>query len=339
MSDRDPLPERTGLPRLAARLGAAFAPLALILGLMGAAEAVPTPAPVATPADAVVEPTPQSLPYGQGVLWQIEREGAEPSFLFGTVHLNRDDILALPQAVKQAFAKARSASFEILFDEATTRAMSRIAFTGGRNTLDALLGPDLFADVVDAAEPYGMTVHHVRHLKPWAVMLLMSKPPSVHESESAEEGRPVLDAWLFEQAEARGIPTFGLETVRQHLSPFMDLDGDVTRRMVRSVLEHNAVDQTEIERRHAELVGRYLEGDIEGILTSESLQLTAEDRALRDTLMIKLLDDRNHLMVERMMPRLKEGRAFVAVGAGHLPGEEGILKLLTERGYSVKRLH
>ncbi len=44
-------------------------------------------------------------------------------------------------------------------------------------------------------------------------------------------------------------------------------------------------------------------------------------------------------MVERMLPRLQEGKAFVAVGSGHLPGHEGILSLLTGHGYSVERVH
>jgi hypothetical protein len=44
-------------------------------------------------------------------------------------------------------------------------------------------------------------------------------------------------------------------------------------------------------------------------------------------------------MVERMIPRLAEGDAFVAVGALHLPAERGILNLLAERGYRISRVY
>jgi uncharacterized protein YbaP (TraB family) len=44
-------------------------------------------------------------------------------------------------------------------------------------------------------------------------------------------------------------------------------------------------------------------------------------------------------MVERMDGLLQEGDAFVAVGALHLPGRQGILQLLADRGYRVTRVH
>src|SRR3546814_9044049 len=51
------------------------------------------------------------------------------------------------------------------------------------------------------------------------------------------------------------------------------------------------------------------------------------------------LDDRNHRMVERLVPLLERGKAFVAVGAAHLPGEEGMLHLLEQQGYRITRVY
>src|SRR3546814_13012429 len=51
------------------------------------------------------------------------------------------------------------------------------------------------------------------------------------------------------------------------------------------------------------------------------------------------VDDRNRTMVERMTPLLERGKAFVAVGALHMPGDEGILHLLEQQGWRVTRVY
>ncbi len=48
-----------------------------------------------------------------------------------------------------------------------------------------------------------------------------------------------------------------------------------------------------------------------------------------------LLTDRNHVMAERAVPLLEKGNAFIAVGAMHLPGNEGLISLLKQKGYSL----
>jgi len=48
-----------------------------------------------------------------------------------------------------------------------------------------------------------------------------------------------------------------------------------------------------------------------------------------------LLDDRNAVMLERARPLLETGGAFIAVGALHLPGENGLVSLLRSAGYKV----
>ena len=53
----------------------------------------------------------------------------------------------------------------------------------------------------------------------------------------------------------------------------------------------------------------------------------------------RLIIDRNRRMVERMDKLLRQGNAFVAVGALHLPGAHGILQLLSDEGYQVTRVY
>jgi hypothetical protein len=65
------------------------------------------------------------------------------------------------------------------------------------------------------------------------------------------------------------------------------------------------------------------------------MELQSQDDALAKRLMDSLINQRNNRMLERMLPKLKQGRVFIAVGALHLPGEHGLLNLLRGAGYAV----
>jgi uncharacterized protein YbaP (TraB family) len=60
---------------------------------------------------------------------------------------------------------------------------------------------------------------------------------------------------------------------------------------------------------------------------------------LFDTFYKRLVDDRNLLMVKRMEKHVQQGNSFIAVGALHLPGEKGLLKLLEKKGYNVSTVY
>jgi uncharacterized protein YbaP (TraB family) len=49
-----------------------------------------------------------------------------------------------------------------------------------------------------------------------------------------------------------------------------------------------------------------------------------------------VLDDRNKSWVARMPELIGEDAVFFAVGAAHLPGENGVISLLINAGYNVK---
>ena len=73
-------------------------------------------------------------------------------------------------------------------------------------------------------------------------------------------------------------------------------------------------------------------------LSSYGQRYSFDDNTLYETLTDRLLTRRNRLMAERMQAALEAGNAFVAVGALHLPGEEGILALLERRGFEITRV-
>jgi uncharacterized protein YbaP (TraB family) len=63
------------------------------------------------------------------------------------------------------------------------------------------------------------------------------------------------------------------------------------------------------------------------------------DNAIIDRFIDELVIKRNKRMAERMQKVLKKGNAFIAIGALHLPGEMGVLRLLEKQGYRVSMVY
>ena len=277
------------------------------------------------------------VPYGQGVLWQVAKDNRPPSYVFGTIHLGGAALLDLPTAVRRAFESARSASFELILDEATSRRLAEASTFTGWRTLDDVLGPDLYAEVVKVAAPYGLTIHELRRLKPWVVLLTLRRSGSAADGTLA--GGPALDLWLQQQAARRATPIYALESVEEQIAVFADLPENTQRKLMRSWVVARARQTGDEQTGNDDMVGLYLKRDLGGILERMYGDSEGLDPALNRLLMDRLLTARNRVMVRRMAPRLAEGKAFIAVGAGHLPGEQGILSLLAQQGYRVTRVY
>jgi hypothetical protein len=83
----------------------------------------------------------------------------------------------------------------------------------------------------------------------------------------------------------------------------------------------------------------YLARDLNGLFAWMRRQAAGQDPRLMQLFQDRIIDARNRLMATRMVARLKDGLVFVAVGALHLPGRNGILSLLAQRGYKVSRIY
>src|SRR3546814_6279161 len=96
-------------------------------------------------------------------------------------------------------------------------------------------------------------------------------------------------------------------------------------------------DSENIEANFNRLSRSYLKGDSAVIMAEANDSAGVTDPAAAERLKQRLVDERNRVMAARILPLLRDGGAFVAIGAAHLPGEEGVLARLAERGYRLTR--
>ncbi len=274
-----------------------------------------------------------ALLHGEGLLWRIDTPGSEPSYLFGTIHLTDERVTKLPPAVVKALEASDSLSAEMILDDETRLTLAReLRLTGDRD-LEDILGSDLYARVLERTRLIGVFDASLRTLKPWVVMGIISLPPE--EVARAATGHLNVDETLQKMASDRGIPLHALETVAEQA----DALGGMPEADLVEIIREGVAMHENIHALIDELIGFYLEQDLSG-LHARTMELSAgygEERL--DRFMERILDRRNFLMADRMAGVLAEGRAFVAVGAMHLPGENGLLNLLEQRGHGITRVY
>lgn len=271
----------------------------------------------------------EALPFSQGVLWQVARDGGKPSYLFGTVHSSDEQITTLPPAVADAFAGSERLAIEALIDGSAVLKLSRAMLLPANERLDALLSESQTARLEAAATHFKMPMSMVTRFKPWGVMLLFSLPPEEHLR--AASGLKPLDETLRVKAEAAGKPVVGLETIDEQIST---LDG-MSREDQMQMLDTTLDQASEIEQVFAALRDAYLARDLAAIYDIMNAAKADDSSGAVLRFEQRLLVERNRRMVERMAGLLQQGNSFVAVGALHLPGRQGVLQLLADEGYVV----
>jgi len=151
----------------------------------------------------------------------------------------------------------------------------------------------------------------------------------------APETGQVLDAMLYQNALQQGKDVYGLETVQEQLQVFESMSEADQVTLLKDAVENFS----DIDAMHAALLAAYKQRDLNGLMAISEASMQQGDQRLADEFQQHLVVDRNHRMAERMRQYLQQGKAFIAVGALHLPGEEGLLNLLEQQGYTVRRLY
>lgn len=262
-----------------------------------------------------------------GLLWELSKPGIEPAYLFGTIHSEDPEVLQLPQPVQQAIDRCNTVVLEMLLDaEAMMYSSTAMLMMDGRMLSD-IIGKPLFRQTASAIRSRGIQELVLERMKPWAAAVILSMP--------ASETGLVLDMMLYQSALEQGKSVHGLETVEEQLNVFEALSEKDQVLLLQDAVENFP----ELDALHAELLEAYKQRDLAGLMALGEAAMQAGDQQLADEFQQHLVVDRNHRMSDRMQVYLRQGEVFIAVGALHLPGEEGLLKLLEQQGFTVRRLY
>lgn len=276
-------------------------------------------------------------PYPTGNIWRAEKPGSVVNVI-GTFHLYDPRTRDLIEVAQDLIENSDRAFFEVLAgDELRMQAMLAeqldLGFITDGPTLPELLTKEEWAELKSRMLEYGMPGFFVAKMKPWFIGLTLAYPACAIEGGSIDNG---LDPVLIKIADAAGTPTQALDNIE-----------DLLTMLSRDSMEDQIADlrvalamTTDYASQHITTLDLYLAGKHRELIEFSlmwSLKRNAEHHDMIldgfSELEAELIDGRNIKWMEILSPAIEEGNYVVAVGAGHLSGEAGILNLLEQDGY------
>lgn len=285
---------------------------------------------------AAIESEAAAVPNGRGLFWKVEKPGIEPSHLLGTMHVTDPRVLAMPKGASQALDQASVIvveSDEILDERKAAAAMllkpELSMFTDGTQIADHL-SPEDTKQLEAGLKGRGLSLAALSRMKPWIIAAFVALPPC--ELQRKAGGASFLDKKIAESALAAGKPVKGLETMAEQLGAMAELPISLH---LKALIDTLALGDRmpDIMETMTEL---YLTGDT-GMTIPMLKAVTPGDEADEGYVAFekRIVEDRNKVMAERAAPLLEKGGVFMAVGALHLPGPDGLVELLRRQGYTV----
>lgn len=259
------------------------------------------------------------------LLWKVSGNGLEKeSYLFGTIHIICKSDFLMDDRIIKAFESAEKLFLELdMSDPQLQLKMQQVSINPGMKNIKAEMDESA-ASALDAflLKNYGAGLAQLGILKPFVLSsMVMLKALPCTEIESYE-------GYFTSRAGEAEMPIVGLETVEFQVGIFDQIPRDLQlKELMKLVTEEGSQQEFQI------MISAYLAEDI-----------LALDQAMTNSGMMAdyrsiLLEERNKNWVPQMEEAMKAKSIFMAVGAGHLGGDFGVISLLRKAGYSVEPIH
>ena len=281
------------------------------------------------------KPVKESGRFTKGVLWKIEKDKEFIGYIFGTIHMNDKRVNAVRKSIIGKF------------DEMTSFAMESFPsdhywnpYHGGQmikgdmtlprgQTLKDLIGEELYARVEEVLLDLGLDKKTILHLKPWAAMRSFAV-----KAENTED--MILDYELLDRAAAQKKDLYQVESIEEFLVTFYAMPEDVQIKLLEFTVNSYAQMRDTINM----MLEAYLEEDLTKMynISTNFIPNKPEFEKYRETYLKHVVKDRNVVMEHYMRKPMREKKTFIAIGALHLYGDQGVLALMEKDGYQVTRV-
>ena len=253
------------------------------------------------------------------LLWRISPGKGQPdSYLFGTMHVRASEAFSWLPAAQDHIKKCEVFATEFDFAEADSQALTQALTLPEDQTLDRLLPRNVWKNLERYCHKYlAIPAEALVQQHPMGVSMLLTN------ALMSEEAPASLDETLWQYARKAGKPVTGVETFVEQLQILQKIPFQLHVKNLTWLLKNFGRQKRRVQK----MLRWYENGDIRQLYHSAK----KDARGMRKI----LLYERNQLMVKRFVQIAQQQSLFCAVGAGHLSGQKGMLRLLKKEGFSV----
>lgn len=248
------------------------------------------------------------------VLWALNPPQGEQSWLLGTMHIRDNRVFQHCKDLYPLILKADVYAGEMDLDQSMTSAP-----VGPSYSMKSFFRPTVYAKLrKQLLKSFHLDVAPFDHLHPMMIM-------SAFTQKFLQQDHAVsMDEHLWNFAKSNQLTVQGIESLEEQINLLHQIDPGALYQQIKKVSSRPGKFRRFTDR----TLDHYINGRIHPLYKETKTSM----HHLRKT----LIYDRNKIMAERIMAFPPQQSFFIALGAGHLSGNSGIISRLRKAGYKVK---
>lgn len=265
------------------------------------------------------------------LLWRISKDNQQLGYLFGTMHVNGERVFDMSDSVLTALDACQQVAFEINFEELEGKLMAdlydeTIAKEGEQNSFSEFDFPEYDTAEEEKNDEKINTENNATD------SLQVSLKTEIDSVVNVNMKSP-LDLYLFKRAKHHGQTILGLENIEEHINNYLNkeqtnIDSLINNEKKRSDFMKYMFSEKPMTLDNMKRL--YYSGDI------DSLHLLFYKNKKQYSSLASTMAKRNVVMANSIDELFKNGTLFSAIGAAHLSGDDGVIQLLKNKGYTLE---
>jgi Uncharacterized protein conserved in bacteria len=270
----------------------------------------------------------------QPLLWKVEDQRSQVRlYLFGSLHYGDKKFYPLPDTVLNAYQASDALAVELDIDalkaEQIHITLQRYGYYSDGKNLPAAAGVQLWQKIKDISSSLGIDAQQLTPFQPWLAAMQLT---SLQLARSNYQPSLGVDKYFL--SAARGKKNIlELETLDEQMQLFSQLSESEQLEFLQITLKEHGTTEDSLNT----LAEAWYRGDEKTL--DEAVFSAFHERPLGKKLYQMIFVERNKQMVQTVEKYLKNiQQIFLVVGIGHMLGDDGLIALLEEKGYTVTRI-